>query len=176
MNKPRVLIAMHYLHLGGAETALIGLLHAWDYERADVDLFLYARRGELLSELPPEVNLLPELADYRAIESPVTEALRSGRLGVVYGRMRARQYYRKSRHRDAIFDLVGRHVTQFLPPMSTASYDLAISFIAPHHPVLYKVDARRKICWIHTDYSYLDIDAEAEHDTWGAYDLSLIHI
>ena len=62
MNKPRVLIAMHYLHLGGAETALIGLLHAWDYERADVDLFLYARRGELLSELPPEVNLLPELA------------------------------------------------------------------------------------------------------------------
>ena len=28
MNKPRVLIAMHYLHLGGAETALIGLLHA----------------------------------------------------------------------------------------------------------------------------------------------------
>lgn len=170
MNKPRVLIAMHYLHLGGAETALIGLLHAWDYERADVDLFLYARRGELLSELPLEVNLLPELADYRAIESPVAEALRSGRLGVVYGRMRARQYYRKSRHRDAIFDLVGRHVTQFLPPMSTASYDLAISFIAPHHPVLYKVDARRKICWIHTDYSYLDIDTEAEHDTWGAYD------
>ncbi len=80
MNKPRVLIAMHYLHLGGAETALIGLLHAWDYERADVDLFLYARRGELLPELPPEVNLLPELADYRAIESPVAEALRSGRL------------------------------------------------------------------------------------------------
>ena len=93
MNKPRVLIAMHYLHLGGAETALIGLLHAWDYERADVDLFLYARRGELLPELPPEVNLLPELADYRAIESPVAEALRSGRLGVVYGRLRARLDY-----------------------------------------------------------------------------------
>ena len=49
MTKPQVLIAMHYLELGGAETALIGLLQAWDYARADVDLFLYARRGELMS-------------------------------------------------------------------------------------------------------------------------------
>lgn len=164
---------MHYLEPGGAETALIGLLHAWDYSRADVDLFLYAHRGALISAIPPEVNLLPELPDYRAIESPLVDALRHGCFGVAYGRLRARQYFRRARkagHSEAIFDLIGRHVTQFLPPMSPRVYDLAISFLTPHHPVLYKANAKRKICWIHTDYSFIDIDAEAEHDTWGAYD------
>lgn len=173
MTKPQVLIAMHYLELGGAETALIGLLHAWNYTRADVDLFLYARRGELMSFIPAEVNLLPELPDYRAIESPLIDAVRHGCLGVAYGRLRARQYFRKARkagHPDALFDLIGRHVTQFLPPMSHKVYDLAISFLTPHHPVLYKANAHRKICWIHTDYSFLDIDTGAEYDTWGAYD------
>jgi len=164
---------MHYLELGGAETALIGLLHAWDYQRADVDLFLYARHGELISYIPSEVNILPELPDYRAIESPIIDAIRHGCFGVAYGRLRAHQYYRKSRkagHYDAIYDLIGRHVTQFLPPIGTGTYDLAISFLTPHHPVLYKANARRKICWIHTDYSVLNIDAKAEYDTWGAYD------
>lgn len=173
MTKPRVLIAMHYLELGGAETALIGLLHAWDYSRADVDLFLYAQRGELMSFIPSEVNLLPELPAYSAIEAPIIDAIRHGCFGVAYGRLRARQYYRKSckaGHNDAIYDLIGRHVTQFLPQIGNGTYDLAISFLTPHHPILYKANARRKICWIHTDYSKINIDAEAEYDIWGAYD------
>lgn len=164
---------MHYLELGGAETALIGLLHAWDYSRADVDLFLYAHRGALMSFIPPEVNLLPELPDYRAIESPLIKAITQGQFGVAYGRLRARQYFRKALkagYTDAHLDLIGRHVTQFLPPMSDTVYDLAISFLTPHHPVLYKVNAHRKICWIHTDYSFIKIDPQAEYDTWGAYD------
>ena len=40
--KPRILIAIHYMHLGGAEISLIGLLQALDPKKVDVDLFVYS--------------------------------------------------------------------------------------------------------------------------------------
>ena len=59
--KKRVFISMHYMEIGGAETALIGILHSIDYTRYDVDLFLHAHRGEMMQFIPKEVNLLPEM-------------------------------------------------------------------------------------------------------------------
>lgn len=171
--KPRVLIAMHYLELGGAETALIGLLNAWDYSQADVDLFLYSHRGELMNYIPGEVNLLPPLRAYGAIESPIKDAVLNGCLGVAWGRWEARRDYRKALRLplyDTHTDFIGRRVTPYLPAMGNGVYDLAISFLTPHHPVLFKTQARRKICWIHTDYSFMSIDVKAEQEIWGAYD------
>ena len=43
---------MHYLELGGAEMALIGLLHALDQEKVHVDLFIYDHRGPLMRFIP----------------------------------------------------------------------------------------------------------------------------
>ena len=59
--KKRIFIAIHYMEVGGAEISLIGLLHALDYSKCDVDLLVYSHRGELMSQIPQEVNLLPEI-------------------------------------------------------------------------------------------------------------------
>ena len=67
MNKPRIIILMHYLELGGAEMALIGLLHALDPEKVDVDLFIYSHQGPLMKHIPKWVNLLPEVPAYAVI-------------------------------------------------------------------------------------------------------------
>lgn len=40
MMKPRILINIHYMELGGAERALLGLLYAIDTNKVDVDLFV----------------------------------------------------------------------------------------------------------------------------------------
>ena len=45
MNKPRILLTIHYLEIGGAETSLIGLLQALDYCKVEVDLFVYSHKG-----------------------------------------------------------------------------------------------------------------------------------
>ena len=74
--KNRIFIAIHYLEIGGAEISLIGLLQALDYNRYDVDLFVYSHRGELMQFLPKEVNLLPEIPEYAQIERPMKDALR----------------------------------------------------------------------------------------------------
>ena len=68
--------AIHYLELGGAERSLIGLLNALDYNRCDVDLFVYSHRGELMSQIPPQVHLLPEIPEYAQIERPLKAVVR----------------------------------------------------------------------------------------------------
>ena len=76
--KPRILFVMHYLEIGSAETALIGLLNAIDYSRYDVDLFLHSHQGEMKTFVPKEVNLLPEIPIYAQIERPMKAVLKDG--------------------------------------------------------------------------------------------------
>lgn len=43
--KPRIFISIHYMHLGGAETSLIGLLQALDPQKVDVVPFVCSHEG-----------------------------------------------------------------------------------------------------------------------------------
>ena len=175
--KKRIFIAMHYLEIGGAETALIGLLQALDYTRYDVDLFLYAHRGEMMQFIPKEVNLLPEIPIYAQIERPMKSVLMDGYVRMVTARMKAkiqtRRYMRRHSGKESAAGLqyVADAVTPLLPEInSTVEYDLAISFLQPHNIVRDKVKAKKKVCWIHTDYSVVDVNVKHELPVWSAFD------
>ncbi|MBQ6226491.1 MAG: glycosyltransferase [Bacteroidaceae bacterium] len=177
MTRPRIFIAMHYMEIGGAEMALIGLLHALDYTKYDVDLFLHAHRGEMMQFIPKEVNLLPEIKEYAHIECPMKQALLDGCWGVLFRRLKAKwltkRYLRKKGITEsaASFQYVADCVSPFLPSLHKyGEYDLAISFLNPHNYVSDKVKAKKKICWIHTDYTRIDINVEQELPVWNAYD------
>ena len=58
----------------------------------------------------------------------------------------------------------------FMPKISDKQYDAVISFLAPHYFADEKVKAKKKIAWIHTDYSTIDIDVNAEIEMWNKYD------
>ena len=176
-TKKRIFISMHYLELGGAETALIGMLQSMDYSRYDVDLFLHSHRGEMMQFLPKEVNLLPEIQEYAMIEKPMLKALRIGCFRVVLARLKARwqskRYLKRKGLTDsaAVFQYVGNAVTPVLPSLGhLGEYDLAVSFLNPHNIVRDKVKAKKKICWIHTDYTRVDVNAELELPVWASYD------
>lgn len=168
---------MHYLELGGAEAALIGMLQAMDYDRYDVDLFLHSHQGEMMRFVPKEVNLLPEIQEYAMIEKPMTEALRTGCFRVVLARLKAKWQFRRYlkckvlQYSAAVFQYVGNAVTPVLPSLEyLGEYDIAISFLNPHNIVRDKVKAKKKICWIHTDYTRVDVNAELELPVWASYD------
>ena len=57
--KPRIFINMHYMEIGGAERALLGLLNAIDTNKVDVDLFINQHTGEFMKLIPEKINLLP---------------------------------------------------------------------------------------------------------------------
>lgn len=177
VKNPRLLFAIHYLELGGAEISLIGLLRAMDYTKYDVDLFVYSHQGELMRYIPKEVHLLPEIKTYAYIERPMKDALSKGLFGLVWGRLKAkwqyRQYARRKHPKDgsAIFQYVMNGIEPYLPSLHyLGEYDLAVSFLTPHNIVLNKVCSKRKICWIHTDYSKIDINTEIELPVWSKFD------
>lgn len=175
--KKRVFIAIHYLEIGGAEMSLIGLLQALDYTQYDVDLFVYSHRGELMRYIPKEVNLLPEIGAYSYIEKPIKDALKHGYIGVSLGRLWAkfqfRNYAKKHPLKDGapLMQYVAENVSLFLPSLQKyGEYDLAISYLTPHHIVLQKVQAKKKVAWIHTDYSRIGVHIEKELPIWSGYD------
>ena len=175
--KSRIFIAIHYLEIGGAEISLIGLLNAIDTSQYDVDLFVYSHRGELMKMIPTDVCLLPEIKEYAQIEMPVKTVLKQRGWKIAFARLLAKyQYWRYAKRNrqeegSAVFQYVFDAVTPCLPDLyGYGTYDLAISFLTPHNVVAEKVRAKKKIAWIHTDYTWISVDAEKELSVWGRFD------
>ncbi len=165
------------MEIGGAEISLIGLLNAIDYSRYDVDLFIYSHQGEFMSLIPPQVNILPEEMKYASIEKPMVTILKQGYIDIVAARLLAKiqfgWYSKRHKLRDgaAVLQYISDNTTPLLKSLDhLGEYDLAISFLAPHTIVRKKVKAKKKIAWIHTDYTNISVNAEKELPDWSSYD------
>lgn len=175
--KPRILIAIHYMHLGGAEISLIGLLQALEPNKVDIDLFVYSHEGELMKLIPEYVNVLPENKTWSMFEKSLKEVFLSGEFKMGFARLRNKYlcnaYMKQPNHNPLGADCsyLGYEVSKILPDInSSVTYDLAISFLTPHNFVLDHVKAHKKICWIHTDYTRVGVVAELEKSVWEQYD------
>jgi hypothetical protein len=130
-----------------------------------------------MKQIPDYVNLLSEIPAYKMFERPMKEVLKKGHLSVLFARMKAkmrmRSYLRKNQTIDgsAIMGFLGEEMSKVVPDINpSVEYDLAISFLTPHNFVRDHVRAKKKICWIHTDYSKIDINEDLELPVWSSYD------
>ena len=153
------------------------MLEALDYNRVDVDLFVYNHRGELMKMIPPQVQILPEIPEYAQIERPLKEVLRDGYWRIALARLTSKwqfaRYAKRNWPKDgsAVFSFVMRNLVPLLPPIRLdKEYDMAVSFLTPHDIVKAKVRAKKKVAWIHTDYSQIDVDQSLELPVWTSYD------
>ena len=164
------------MEIGGAERALLGFLDSVDYSKYDIDLFLLKHSGELLNLIPDEVNLLPEIPQYSAVMQPMVSALRGGQVKIVLGRLvgkiKAKNYSIKhpAQSSAVAIDYSHKYVVDSLPKINDKNYDCAISFLTPHYIVSKKVNADKKIAWIHTDYSTIEVDVQSELQMWSRFD------
>ena len=175
--KKKLLIISHAMELGGAERSLIGLLGALNPDIWDIDLFLLRHEGELMPEIPDHVNLLPEVPAYTVLARPMKNTLKEGHILLtaarLAGKLAAKRYNQKHTLQDSVVSLEYSHkVTAPLMPriQPQKTYDLAVSFLTPHYFAANKVRAKKKIAWIHTDYSKVQVDRESELKMWDAYD------
>lgn len=178
--KKKILIAACSLEIGGIERSLAGLLDVFDISRYDVDVLLYSRKGELLGFVPPQCSLLPEIPQCATLLKPSKSVILEGHLLLGAARLLARRSVdrRYAGAKDAktadgvVFALLQSYwdrSIRFLPPLQT-EYDAAISFMWPHHYVAYKVHAKKKFAWIHTDYSVAVMDREKDEKVWREFD------
>lgn len=174
--KKRIFIAAHYLELGGAEMSLIGLLDAIDYNRVDVFLFLYQKRGALLSLVPEEVTLLPEIPEYAQIESPIKESIKKGYIRQAWARIKAKLRYRKwakeenAGSADAYCQYLDDEIMPTMPDLyKYGEFDLAINFIGLRNMIPMKVKYKKAITWIHTDLGFINVNTKLDLSSWERY-------
>lgn len=171
--KKKVLIIQFNMELGGAESSLLGLLDTFDYDKYSVDLFLYAHEGGLMPLLNANVNILPEMSEYRALTESIQENFKQGlfaigmarmiakvRSGLSTGPLHSGHNYKQYFHKLCI---------PYLPDIP-GDYDLAISFNDPHYIIGKRVSAKVKMSWFHTDASRMDFCDDIEKEMWGMSD------
>lgn len=150
MEKKKILITFTgSMELGGIETSLLGLLEAIDYEKYEIDIFLYGHHGPLFNLIDSRANLLPEVKELAY--------LREG-----FGKKLKQHCYYSAllRLRDKIFsyftkidnDKTWKSVMDRYAPKLEKEYDLALGFFLPFDFINEKVKARIRVGWIHTDY------------------------
>lgn len=177
MDKKKILIFSHAMEIGGAERALLGLLESIDADRYQVDLFLMRHSGELMKYIPQKINLLPEIPQYAALAVPFKDVLKPGTFSVAAGRLlgkwKAKGFVKRqaiSGDNDIGLEYSHKYTRYAMPAINDVHYDLAVSFLTPHYFVSEKVNAKKKIAWIHTDYSNVAVDHNSALKMWSRYD------
>lgn len=162
MRKKRLLIATVSLGIGGAEKSLVNLLNLLDYSLYDVDLLMFKRWGELMVQIPQNVNIIsvPEIeilyGGKPAEKIPVGKfiSLKAIRcLGTAAALISERGFDRQRSYR---WD---RFYSKAVPKLSV-KYDCAISFSGgeTYWYLVDNADAKRLITFFHNDFSNIDID------------------
>jgi glycosyltransferase involved in cell wall biosynthesis len=172
----KVLIASFDMEVGGVERSLISMLENFDYVNFNVDLMLYRHQGDFMHLIPKAVNLLGEISKYTTFRKSVTEILKEKQYLISFSRIVSKLLANFIGEKSNISEsgylqmqLMWKYALPFLPKMSK-SYDIAISYLWPHYFVAEKVRAKKKIAWIHTDYSKIETNITMDLNMWKKFD------
>lgn len=165
--KKKILVIMPSMFIGGAERSLIGLLDSLHREDIEVSLFLFRHEGELMSHIPAHVNILPQVDQYTTFDRPIVDLLKSKLflfgLIRIWSKIILNIKIKIKRQNNGVWksmQYTSYYISKLLPVIK-GKYDLAISFQGvPFY--MKKVNAKKKMAWIHTDYAILDPDKKMD--------------
>ena len=176
MNKKKVLFIMPSMFIGGAERSLLGLLDSFDYDRYDVDLFLYRHEGEFLTLIPDNVRVLPEKKQYKTFDVPISGLLKSSLFAFgfsrIIGKISQKLHSIVSKEPSGVWmsmQYISKSL-QWLLPKIEGKYDCAVSFLGIPDVLLNKVNADVKIAWNHTDYTILNPNHKYDRKLYSKLD------
>ncbi|NLX92397.1 MAG: glycosyltransferase, partial [Clostridiales bacterium] len=173
-----ILITAYSMDIGGIERSLAGLLNAFDYEKYNVDLLLFSQKGEFLSLLPQQCNVLPEVPRLASLLKPIKEVIVSGNLLLAGMRLfskvrvnRRAKSLSEDQRKEMSYGLLQAYWDNSvrLMPKQRKEYDVAFSFMWPHHYVAKKVKAKMKVAWIHTDYTMTVLNNINDEKIWKVF-------
>ena len=146
----KVLIVMTSLSNGGAERSLVNLLTEFPDNKYEIDLLLFKRSGMFLNQVPENINVLDTPKDIKSLYGNVYDAgikLPFKLISNLISKMFTHNLREKRGFRWKYF------YSKFINKLSK-HYDVALAYISGE--VLYyvdeKVDADKKIVWVHNDY------------------------
>lgn len=174
--KKRLLFSLFDMEVGGVERSFISMANHLDYELHDVDLMLCRHQGDLLNLLPHELQLLNEIPEYTTFRKSIKEVFLEKQYliglsrviakGITFIRAKLKKMYEPGYFQ---MQMTWKYSLPFLPQINK-EYDVAISYLWPHYFIADKVKAKKKIAWIHTDYSIVETNREMDLEMWNKFD------
>lgn len=167
----KILIVSSSLSTGGLEKCLINLCDNFDYNKYEVDLYLFNEGRALLEKLNKNVNLLPDSPYYAVVfNRPLGKSLKTlikkKKFGLALYRL-----WRFIRVRFGVKKFTVRDWKQMKKTMLKIDthYDVAIGFEeeSADYYVADCVDATVKIGWIHTDIKKIKTNKTLDKATFG---------
>lgn len=159
---------MPSMFIGGAERSLLGLLEALDYSKVDVSLFLYRHEGEFLKYIPKEVDILPEIDEYKTFDVSVKSLLFSNKyiFGIkrILSKIAIKWNCCRKKTQAGVWmsmQYTARYLQGLLPQIP-GEYDLGIMYLGVADTLVNKVNAKVKMTWNHTDYDTLYPDKKMD--------------
>ena len=165
---------MDSLKIGGAEKSLITILNMLDYNKYDVDLYLFDHTGEFYSMIPKEVNVLKQDNLYKIFvsdrkKSVIKFMLKHNFKNAFYsfcwliGAILSKVYKKK-------LYIGWKFISKIVKPIEK-EYDVSIAFL--ERKTIYfnvdKVRSKDKIGFIHNDYSKYPYNYNLDKKYFNSY-------
>ena len=154
---------MGNLRCGGAEKSLISLLQTIDYNLYNVDLQLFSVEGLFLKQINSKVVILPEIEEYHyfdmSLSTALFQAFKKGRWYIIFNRIIAGYIFKTEKNLSRCEQRVWKYISKCVKK-SSKKYDAVFGFLekSPVYYAVEKVDAVKKIGFIHNDYEKLEMD------------------
>ncbi|MFC3884780.1 glycosyltransferase [Bacillus songklensis] len=161
--KKNLLFVMPSLSAGGGEKSLVNLLSQIDYDLYNVDLFLLNHDGIFMEFVPKEVQLLSLPDAYHLFTLPLFKSIKKlllgGKISLACNRIMFAINNRSTKNTSIREQHNWKHLSESLDKLNK-KYDVAIGFLekTSTYFCVDKVDAYKKIGWVHIDYDKLGMD------------------
>ncbi len=131
---------------GGVSKSLVSLLHAVDYEKYNIDLFLFQKKGMFFGQIPDEVHILPE-------NESAKQLLKRGLRMEAFLAVGAIKLTRNMKNLDKKWEIYWKYNKRIFRK-NPKEYDIALAY-NDGLELYYMADcirAEKKIAYNHTDY------------------------
>lgn len=161
MEKRHILFIISTLRCGGAEHALVSLLNVIDYSKYDVELLVLCENGMFYKENVPEnVRMIEPDFSVRAVMEPTIENLMKcivkGRWNLFFIHISRifLNLLRKNKIQGNFWSYYWNNYGKHIRMLNEKKYDVAIGYLegTSNYFCIDKVNADRKIGWMHTNY------------------------
>ncbi|ASS96093.1 glycosyltransferase [Peribacillus simplex] len=177
-EKKKILFVMDSMNVGGVEKSLISLLLNIDYCKYDVDLFIFKHNGLFLDMIPSQVNVLPINKDIKylllrknAIFKDLFNSFRFFDKKVAFNIFSSVVKGLFTKNMEMQRQSLWTKCNYIIKNMEK-EYDVAIGYhsITTSYMVIDKVNAKKKIGWIHNDYGTVQRNTEIDKSYFNLLD------
>jgi glycosyltransferase involved in cell wall biosynthesis len=162
--KKSILFIIPSLSAGGGEKSLVNLLSQINYDQFNVDLFLLNHEGIFMDYLPSQVKVLSLPENYKMFSKPLIDSIKglikAGKPSLALNRILFSLEIRKTKDISKREQYTWKYLSKSLDSIEK-KYDVAIGFLekTSTYFCVDKVNAQRKIGWVHIDYDKLGMDS-----------------